>query len=128
MLPRMAAPDLLVVGGDVVTMNAERQVLLGGAVAVSGSRIMEVCSVDRARRRWPGTPELDARDCVITPGMVNAHQHLTGDPLVRSCIPDDLPPGSSIFDWSVPLHGAHTGDDDELSATLTSVESARSTG
>ena len=50
--------------------------------------------------------------------MINAHQHLTGDPLVRSCIPDLLPPGASIFEWSVPLHGAHTADDDELSATL----------
>jgi 5-methylthioadenosine/S-adenosylhomocysteine deaminase len=55
--------------------------------------------------------------------MINAHQHLTGDPLVRSCIPDLLPPGASIFEWSVPIHGAHTPDDDELSATITSVES-----
>ena len=117
------APDLLVVGGDVVTMNPDRQVVTGGAIAIAGSRILALTSPDRARRRWPGVPELDARDCVITPGMVNAHQHLTGDPLARSCIPDNLAPGSSIFDWSVPLHGAHTGDDDELSAVLTGVES-----
>ena len=39
----------------------------------------------------------DVRGCVVTPGMVNAHQHLTGDPLVRSCIPDLLAPGASIF-------------------------------
>jgi 5-methylthioadenosine/S-adenosylhomocysteine deaminase len=116
-------PDLLVTGGDVVTMNPDREVLLGGAIAVAGSSILAVGSVDGLRRRWPGTAELDARDCVITPGMINAHQHLTGDPLARSCIPDDLPPGSSIFDWSVPLHAAHTGDDDELSATLTAAES-----
>jgi 5-methylthioadenosine/S-adenosylhomocysteine deaminase len=116
-------PDLLVTGGDVVTMNPDRQVLVGGAVAVAGTTIVGLGSVDQARRRWPDTPELDARGCVITPGMVNAHQHLTGDPLARSCIPDNLPPGSSIFDWSVPLHGAHTGDDDELSAVLTGVES-----
>jgi 5-methylthioadenosine/S-adenosylhomocysteine deaminase len=57
--------------------------------------------------------------------MVNAHQHLTGDPLARSCIPDDLPPGASIFEWSVPLHGAHTATDDGVSATLAAVESVR---
>jgi 5-methylthioadenosine/S-adenosylhomocysteine deaminase len=73
----------------------------------------------------PGAVVHDASGCVITPGMVNAHQHLTGDPLVRSCIPDLLPPGASIFEWSVPLHGAHTGDDDELSATMGAVESLR---
>ena len=61
----------------------------------------------------------------MAPGLINAHHHLTGDPLVRSCIPDLLPPGASIFQWSVPLHGTHTPDDDELSATLSAVESLR---
>jgi 5-methylthioadenosine/S-adenosylhomocysteine deaminase len=61
---------------------------------------------------------------VVTPGLVNAHQHITGDPLARSCTPDDLEPGRSIFEWSVPLHASHTGDDDELCAQLTSAESA----
>ena len=115
---------LLVVGGDVITMNPTREVLLGAAVAIADGRIVDVGAPDRLRAARPGTPELDAAGCVITPGLINAHQHLTGDPLARSCIPDDLPPGSSIFDWSVPLHGAHTGDDDELSAILTSSESA----
>ena len=62
------------------------------------------------------------RRCVVTPGMIDAHQHLTGDPLVRSCIPDLLPPGASIFEWSVPLHGAHQPLDDELAASLSAVE------
>jgi 5-methylthioadenosine/S-adenosylhomocysteine deaminase len=56
---------------------------------------------------------------------VNAHQHLTGDPLVRCCIPDRLAPGASITDWAVPLHAAHTADDDELAATIAAVESLR---
>jgi 5-methylthioadenosine/S-adenosylhomocysteine deaminase len=68
---------------------------------------------------------LDAAGCVVIPGLIDAHQHLTGDPLVRSCIPDLLAPGESIFSWSVPLHGQHTPDDDELSTTLTAVECLR---
>ncbi len=117
--------DLLVTGGDVVTMNNRREVLVGGAVAVAGERIAAVGATSALRRDHPGVPELDARGCVVIPGMVNAHQHLTGDPLARSCIPDDLPPGASIFEWSVPLHGAHTEADDALSATLAAVESLR---
>ncbi|HEY6378651.1 MAG TPA: amidohydrolase family protein [Candidatus Dormibacteraeota bacterium] len=121
----MASADLLISGGDVVTMNPRREVLQGGCVAVAGDRIAGVGATSRLRALHPGVPELDARDCVVIPGMVNAHQHLTGDPLARSCIPDDLPPGASIFQWSVPLHGAHSARDDEVSATLAAVESVR---
>ena len=60
----------------------------------------------------------------MTPGLVNAHQHLTGDPLVRSCIPDLLASDESIFSWAVPLHAEHTPDDDELASVLTSAQSA----
>ena len=117
--------DLLITGGDVVTMNARREVLVGGAVAIAGQTILDVGSTGRLRARWPGAAELDATDCVVVPGLINAHQHLTGDPLARSCIPDDLRPGQSIFEWSVPLHAAHTADDDELSAMLSAAESLR---
>ena len=117
-----AGATLLVSGGDVVTMNAAREVLVGGAVAVAGDTIAAVGSSTELAGRYPEAEVIDATGCVVTPGMVNAHQHLTGDPLIRSCIPDLLPPGASIFEWSVPAHGAHTGDDDELSAVLSSVE------
>ncbi len=121
----VAGVDLVVAGGDIVTMNPRRDVLVSGAVAVSGGRIVEVGRASELRSRWPEADVLDTTGCVVTPGMVNAHEHLTGDPLVKSCIPDLLPPGASIFQWSVPLHGAHTADDDEVSATLAAVESLR---
>ena len=116
--------DLLIVGGDVVTMNARREVLVGGAVAIVGDRIGAVGSTRELRATHPGAAEVDASGCIVTPGLINAHQHLTGDPLVRSCIPDHLTPNESIFSWAVPLHAEHTPDDDELSATLTAAQSA----
>ena len=121
----MADVDLLVAGGDIVTMNPARDVIVGGAVAVEAGRIVTIGKAAELRAQWPDAEVLDSTDCVVTPGMVNAHEHLTGDPLVKSCIPDLLPPGASIFQWSVPLHGAHTPDDDEVSATLAAVESLR---
>ena len=120
-----AEPDVLLIsGGDVVTMNAQRDVLTGGAVAIAGDRIAAVGPTSALRAAHPGATEVDASGCIVTPGLINAHQHLTGDPLVRSCIPDLLAPGESIFSWSVPLHAEHTPDDDELSATLTAAQSA----
>lgn len=77
------------------------------------------------RAKWPSAEILDARDCVITPGLINAHQHLTGDPLIRSLVPDLQSSEDAIFQWAVPIHGAHTADDDALAATLCAVEAVR---
>ena len=113
----------IIVHGDVVTMNPGREVLIGGAVVFDEGGIIAAGSSSVLLAEHPHAMVHDARGCVVTPGMVNAHQHQTGDPLVRSCIPDLLAPGASIFEWSVPLHGAHTEHDDEVSATLCAIES-----
>lgn len=118
-------PDLLITGGDVVTMNPRREVLVGGAVAVAGEVIAAVGGTSELRARWPGVPELDATGCVVTPGLVNAHQHLTGDPLARAAIPDNIPSEEAIHRWAVPLHQAHTADDEEMAALLACVENLR---
>lgn len=115
--------ELIIANGDVVTMNPSREVLLGGSVAIDGDKIVAVGASSKLRADFPNAAVIDAHGCVVTPGMINAHQHLTGDPLVRSCIPDLLAPGVSIFGWSVPLHGAHTEEDDEMTALLCAIES-----
>lgn len=114
--------DLLVVGGDVVTMNDRREVRAACTVAVSGGRVRGLGSAAEMRALMPGADELDAAGCVVVPGLIDAHQHTTGDPLVRSMIPDDITSDESIFEWIVPLHAALDGDDDELAATITAVD------
>lgn len=109
--------------GTVVTMNARREIIADGAVLVDGDTITAV-----GHRSDLEATHLDAT-CVgtpadlVVPGYINGHQHLTGDRLIQSTIPDNLPPGDAIFTWVVPIHAEHTGDDDELSATLTLAES-----
>jgi 5-methylthioadenosine/S-adenosylhomocysteine deaminase len=97
-------------------------VLVGGTVAIAADRIADVGSTAALRERYPDAVVVDVRGCVVTPGMIDAHQHLTGGPLVRSCTPDLLPPGASIFEWAVPVHAAHGPDDDEVSAMVAAAE------
>ncbi|MFA1546553.1 amidohydrolase family protein [Actinomadura chokoriensis] len=119
----MNGASLLVTGGTVVTMAPDRAVLTGATVAVSGGRVTAIGPYRTLRAEHPGAAELDAAGCVVVPGMINAHQHCTVDPLIRSVIPDDIDAQEAIFGWAVPLHGLVTGDDDELSAALTAAES-----
>ena len=115
---------LLVIGRDVVTMNARREIIRDGAVLVENGRITAVGKATDLRGAHPGVAELGDAHAVITPGFVNAHQHLTGDRLVRSAIPDNIAAHDAIFGWAVPVHVAHTEADDELSAVASCVEQA----
>jgi 5-methylthioadenosine/S-adenosylhomocysteine deaminase len=117
-----ATVDLLVEGDWVLTMDPTRRMIRNGAVAVRDGRIVEVGPGSPMRDRYVATEHLGGSNRIVLPGFVNAHQHLTGDRLVRSAIPDDLEPGAAIFTWAVPIHAAHTPDDDELSATASLAE------
>jgi 5-methylthioadenosine/S-adenosylhomocysteine deaminase len=106
-------------------MDADRRVLTGAAVAIDAGRIAAIGSEAALIATHPDAERFDARGGWVIPGLVDAHQHLTGDRLARASIPDDLPMGDSIFTWAVPLHAAHTPDDDELAATLAAIEAVR---
>lgn len=116
------APDLIVHADAVLTMEPHAAPLSNAAIAIAGDRITAIGRADEMLRAHPDTPTIGGPDHLAIPGLVNAHQHLTGDRLIRSMIPDDLEPGRSVVEWAVPAHAAHTGDDDELSATLSLIE------
>lgn len=109
--------------GCIVTMNPVRSIIGDGAVAIEDDRINAVGPFDELRAAFPEHPVSGSPSDLVLPGYINGHQHLTGDRLIQSSIPDDLAPGEAIFTWVVPVHGEHTGDDDQLSATLTLAES-----
>ncbi|MBT6064797.1 MAG: amidohydrolase family protein [Actinobacteria bacterium] len=112
----------LIVAGTLLTMDPDRTIWSDGAVAVADGLIQQVGKKSDLLAEHPDARLLGGDSCIITPGFINAHQHLTGDRLIRSCIPDDVPSQEAIYDWVVPVHAAHTGDDDELSATLSLLE------
>ena len=102
-------------------MNDVRTVVRDGAVAIAGDRIVAVDDFETLRAAHPAAEVIGDGTGIVTPGYVNAHQHLTGDRLIQSCIPDAIDSQEAIFGWAVPVHSAHTGDDDELSAMLGSI-------
>ncbi|CAB4362380.1 MAG: amidohydrolase family protein [Actinobacteria bacterium] len=113
---------ILVRGSDVVTMDSHDTVVSNGAVRIEGSLITAVGTWADLRALHPDATVIGNDDAIVTPGYINAHQHMTGDRLVHSCIPDAIDSQEAIFGWAVPVHSAHTPDDDELSATLAAVE------
>ncbi len=68
--------DLLVHGGDVLTVDATGTVVPQGAVAVRDGAILEVGPAERLRERYSADEDVDSVGCLVLPGLVNAHTHL----------------------------------------------------
>ncbi|MDQ3174799.1 MAG: amidohydrolase [Acidobacteriota bacterium] len=85
--------DLVVLGGAIVTMNATRQLIEDGGIAVKGGRIVAVGSRADIARRYTGRQTVDATGKTIIPGLINGHTHI---PMVLfRGLADDL----DLQDW-----------------------------
>jgi len=70
--------DLLIERGIVLPMTAADELIWDGAVAVEGTRIVEVGTTAKLRRRYSARQTIDAHEHLVMPGLVNTHMHLFG--------------------------------------------------
>jgi cytosine/adenosine deaminase-related metal-dependent hydrolase len=67
--------DLLLSGGTVVSMDAERRVIDNGAVAIDAGRIVGVGSAETLRAEFQARETVDCRGRAIMPGLIDVHGH-----------------------------------------------------
>jgi len=85
--------SLVVVGGTVITENAAHRILTPGAVAISGSDIVDVDTPAAIAARYQAAETIEVRDQIVLPGLVNTHTHA---PMVMyRGLADDL----ALRDW-----------------------------
>ncbi len=77
----------LLLHGTIVTVDGQRRIIGDGALAISGTRIVDIGSSDRLVARHPGKRVLDCRGKMIIPGLIDAHGH-AGHSLIRSVAAD----------------------------------------
>ena len=68
--------NTLIKGGLVYTMDASRRIIEDGAVAIEGSRVVDVGPTDEVVQRVEAETLVDARGMAVLPGFVNVHTHL----------------------------------------------------
>ncbi|HEX3919924.1 MAG TPA: amidohydrolase family protein [Caulobacteraceae bacterium] len=110
--------DLLISGATLITMDAGRRVITDGALAIAGDRIVAVGKREALARTVAATRTIDGRRFVVTPGFVDAHIHITGDPLTRGFArggPDDSW-SDKLMKWVIPIFRTQTPDDERLAA------------
>lgn len=87
--PPRQAVDTLISGALLVTLDAERRVIGDGAVAIRGDRLVAIGKRETVASQVEARQTVDGRGFVVTPGLINTHVHVTGDPLIRAFDPAD---------------------------------------
>ena len=114
--------DILITGATVLTLDADRQVIPNGAVAVTGGRIAAVGGSDELRGRFPEMETLDASGKAVLPGFINSHTHAVL--LVLRGTVEDMS-GDAIFGYMTPISFAMTDGERSALARLACLEAIR---
>ena len=96
--------DLMIDGWYVVTMNPSRDVIRHGSVVVCDGRILAVGKTAELNQTYQPSRRIGSDRFVVTPGLVNTHIHITGEPATRGYVPDDTPFVENVFRWLCPLY------------------------
>ena len=68
--------DLLIVGGTIVTMNAEREVIQNGAIGITNGKIDIMGTRNIVVKNTRAKRTISAAGKVIIPGLINTHTHV----------------------------------------------------
>ncbi|TSA52028.1 MAG: amidohydrolase, partial [Actinobacteria bacterium] len=117
--------DVLIKGWYVVTMNADRDIIRNGAVAITGSTIVGVGKALDLEKQFSPKRVIGGERFVITPGLINTHIHVTGEPLTRGYVPDDTPFVENVFQWLCPLYSVFNAVEERTSGQLAALEMMR---
>jgi 5-methylthioadenosine/S-adenosylhomocysteine deaminase len=75
--------DFIIKHGIVMTMDAKRQIIEDGSIAVLGDRIVAVGATHEILAAYHANREIDASRKVVMPGLIDGHAH-AGHALVKS--------------------------------------------
>lgn len=81
--------DLVISGGTVLTMNASREIVEDGYVAIAKDRIVAVGPRSQLEKEYRSLRTIQASGQLVMPGLINTHTHVPMS-LLRG-IADDLP-------------------------------------
>ncbi len=91
--PAVLEVSLVITNGTVLTMDTDGRVLSPGAVAIDGTDILAVDSIDAIAKQFRGRETIEAWGSVVMPGLINTHTHA---PMVMyRGLADDL----ALMEW-----------------------------
>ena len=104
-------------------MDPERKIYRPGAVAITGSRIVEIGTDANLTQRFDATETMDADNGIVHPGFIDAHNHIvhTSCRGVFGNIHDTGASPINFADWKAGV----TDEDEAAATTMASLEMLR---
>ncbi len=100
--------DVLLVGGTIVTMNAEREIIENGTIAIKDGKIAVVSTGDGANQ-LRAKQIINAEGKIVVPGLINTHTHIPMT-LFRG-IADDLDLKQWLEQYIFPAEARNVDED-----------------
>ena len=91
--------DLILKGGTILSLDAGLQVHQDQAIAIDQGRILDI--FDPREKHYEARQSIDTSNCILMPGLINAHTHLPMS-YFRG-LADDLPLKTWLHDFIWPL-------------------------
>ena len=113
--------DLLLRHGQIITMDAERRILVDGAIAATDGRIIAAGPDREVGVAYEGSDERDLKGALVHPGLIDAHVHAGMQELTSGFAPKDLAE-FSVVDNS--LFASKSPERDHLGALMSCMEMA----
>ncbi len=108
-------PDIIIEGGTLLTMVDGEAPVNNARIVIKKDRILDITSSDR--QPVPKAMEvIDAKNCLIMPGLINAHCH-TAMTIFRGYA-DDLPLKTWLYEKIFPAEAAHLNPENVYWGTL----------
>ncbi|EMF46768.1 Pyrimidine deaminase archaeal [Planococcus halocryophilus Or1] len=81
--------DLLLINGTLITMNKERSIIYGGAVAIHNGRILDVGLTAELEVKYEAKQIINCKHHCILPGLIDVHGH-GGHSMFKTIAMDNL--------------------------------------
>jgi len=114
--------EYIIHGKSIVTMS-KHGIIKNGAIVIEGEEIIDLGKYDEIKPKYSGYEVIDASNCIVLPGLINAHTHMAMS-LLRGYA-DDLMLHEWLEKWIWPLESKMTSKDVYIGALLASIEAIK---
>ncbi|MFN0194052.1 MAG: amidohydrolase family protein [Aestuariivirga sp.] len=115
---------LIIHNGHVITMDDGSRIIVDGAIAIDGNRIVAVGDSQDILARYRAGKMIDAKRAPIHPGFVECHLHASFQTF-RSALPDQMPESQAFDTFESAFYNTVNDEEEYLAVVLASMEMIR---